>query len=117
MDYSNQHVKKGLKQYIVYRYNTLASYLSYITDTAPIVYDIKWAPKIPSANDSVYVTVAAFSHEGMNEVSIRYTPAGSGTTKIYPMAYKPVTQTKKVEEADRWVRVIPPYRRRELRHI
>ncbi len=107
-DYSNQHVKKGLKQYIVYRYNTLASYLSYVTDAAPIVYDIKWAPKIPSANDSVYVTVAAFSHEGMNEVSIRYTPAGSGITKVYPMTYKPITQTKKVEEADRWVGVIPP---------
>ncbi len=106
--YSNQHVKKGLKQYIVDRYNTLPSYLSYIPDTAPIVYNIKWSPEIPLANDSVYVIVAAFSYEGMSEVSIRYTPAGSGTTGVYPMKFKPVAQTKKVEEADRWVGVIPP---------
>ena len=106
--YSNQHVKKGLKQYIVYRYNTLSSYLSYVPDASPIVYDIKWTPEIPSANDSVYVTIAAFSHEEMSEVSIRYTPEGSGTTEVYPMTYRPVAETKKVEEADRWVGVIPP---------
>lgn len=106
--YSNQHVKNGLKQYINYRYNTLPSYLSYISNAAPIVYDIKWTPHIPSANDSVYVTVAAFGNAGLIEVSIHFTPLGSATVEIYPMIFQPVNQTKKVEEADRWVSVIPP---------
>jgi hypothetical protein len=106
--YSNQHVKQGLKEYINQRYNSLPAYLSYVSNAAPVVYDIKWTPAIPLSNDSVYVTVAAFSHEGLNEVSIYFTPAGSGISEIYPMVFQPVNQTKKIEEADRWVGTIPP---------
>lgn len=108
LGYSNQHVKNGLKQYINYRYNTLPSYLGYIPDAAPIVYDIKWTPRIPSANDSVYVTIAAFGNAGLTEVSVHFTPSGSGVAEIYPMTFQPVSETKKVEEADRWVGFIPP---------
>jgi len=106
--YFNKHVKKGLKEFVNERYNSLPAQLSYVTNSPPIVYDIDWTPEIPAANDSVYVTVATFSHEGFDEVSIHFTPAGSGTAQIYPMTFQPVDQTKKVEEADRWVGVIPP---------
>ncbi|HSP88666.1 MAG TPA: CotH kinase family protein [Ignavibacteriaceae bacterium] len=105
--YSNQHVKKGIKQFVNERYNSLPAQLNYLS-SIPIVYDIKWTPEIPSSNDSIYVTIAAFSNEGLTEVSIHYTPTGSGTENIFPMSFQPVNQTKIVEEADRWIGVIPP---------
>jgi hypothetical protein len=44
----------------------------------------------------------------LNEVSIQFTPTGSGEAEIYPMNFQPVIQTKIIEEADKWVGVIPP---------
>ncbi len=106
--YSNQHVKKGLKEFVTQRYNSLPAQLNYIPNSAPIVYDIKWAPEIPLADDSVYVTAAAFSYEGLSEVSIQFTQTGSSTAEIYPMSFQPVNQTKIIEETDRWIGIIPP---------
>ena len=106
--YLNQHVKKGLKEFINQRYNSLPAQLNYISNSAPIVYNIEWTPEIPLSEDSVYVTVAAFSNEGLSEVSIHFTPTGSGITEIYPMSFQPVNQTKIIEEADRWIGFIPP---------
>jgi len=105
--YSNQHVKKGVKQFVNERYNSLSTQLNYLP-SIPTVYDIKWTPEIPLADDTIYVTVAAFSHAGLTEVSVHYTPTGSGTEEIYPMDFQPITPTKLVEEADRWVCIIPP---------
>lgn len=105
-NYSNQHVKYGLKQFINLRNESLPNQLSYL-NAAPIAYKIDWLPKIPGPNDSVFVTVSAFSSVGMDEVSIHFTPEGSAT-EIYPMNFSPVAQTKIVEETDRWVGVIPP---------
>jgi len=106
--YSNRHVKKGLKQFINERYNSIISQLNYIPDSSPIVYDIKWNPEIPYSDDSVYVTVAAYSYEGLSEVSIHFTPSGSTSHEVFPMNFQPINQTKIVEEADRWVGTIPP---------
>jgi len=106
LGYSNQHVKYGLKQYINRRNETLPDQLSYL-NSPPLVYNIDWSPKIPGPDDSIYVSVSAFSSIGMNEVSIQFTPDGS-SAEVYPMNYSPVPGTKKVEEADKWIGVIPP---------
>ena len=104
--YQNQHVKFGLKQFVNLRNASLSSQLNHVS-ADPIVYQIDYNPKYPGPNDSVFVTVAAFDNSGLNEVSIYFTPSGS-STQIYPMSYSPVSNTKKVEDADRWVGVIPP---------
>lgn len=108
LPYSNQHVKKGLKQYINQRYNTLPYFLEYISGAPPVVYDIKWTPEIPLKDDSIYVQAASYSYEGLSEVLIHFTKTGSGITEIYPMSFQPAVQTKIIEEADRWTGVIPP---------
>jgi spore coat protein CotH len=106
--YENRHVKKGLKQFINERYNSLPLQLNYISDAKPIVYDIKWTPEIPKATDSIFVTIAAFSYNDFSNVEIHYYPDGSSVANIYPMSYEPISESKKVEENDRWVGVIPP---------
>nr|MBP9583249.1 lamin tail domain-containing protein [Ignavibacterium sp.] len=105
--YSNQHVKFGLKQFVNLRNASLPVLLSY-QNAKPIVYSIDYEPINLGANDSVYVHASVFDNDGLNEVSIYYQEDGTSNTQIYPMNFAPIPNTKKVEEADRWVGVIPP---------
>lgn len=106
-DYSNQHVKYGLKQFINLRNNSLPAQLSY-QNAKPIVYKIDYEPKNPSGTDSIYVYASVFDNDGISEVSIHFQETGSSTTQIYQMNYSPVSNTKNVDEADRWIGAIPP---------
>ncbi len=106
-DYSNQHVKYGLKQFINLRNNSLSTQLSY-QSAKPIVYKIDYEPKNPSGTDSIYVYASVFDNDGISEVSIHFQETGSSTTQIYQMNYSPVSNTKNVDEADRWIGAIPP---------
>ena len=105
--YNNQHVKYGLKQFVNLRNASLPAQLSYQI-AKPIVYNIDYYPKNPNGNDSIYVIASAFDNNGLSEVSIHFQEYGSSTTQIYQMIFVPIPNTKKVEEADRWVGVIPP---------
>ena len=105
--YSNQHVKFGLKQFVNLRINSTYSQLSYLTAN-PIVYKINYEPKNPGPNDSIRIYVSAFSNIGLNEVSIHFTRTGSTTQEIYPMVFSPIANTKNVDDADRYVGIIPP---------
>lgn len=105
--YNNQHVKYGLKEFVNLRNSSLPAQLSY-QSSKPIVYEINFEPKNPGANDSIYVYASTFDNDGLNEVSIYYQEVGTSNTQIYPMSFSPISNTKIIEEADRWVGVIPP---------
>ena len=105
--YNKQHVKFGIKQFVNLKNSQLPALLSYQI-AKPIVYNIDYEPKNPGPNDSIYVFASAFDNDGLAELSIHYQANGSSTTQIYPMNYSPITNTKIVEEADRWIGVIPP---------
>lgn len=105
--YSNQHVKFGLKQFINLRTQSLNSQLNFVT-APPIVYKIDYQPKNPFPNDTIFVVVSGYSSNSINEISIQFTPFGSTTTQTYPMTFSPILNSKKVEDADRWIGFIPP---------
>jgi hypothetical protein len=104
--YSNQHVKYGLKQFVNLRTASLSYQLSYL-DAKPIVYKIDYEPKNPGPNDSIKVNASVYDND-LSQVSIYYQETGSTNTAIYPMTFTPIPNTKKVEEADRWIGYIPP---------
>jgi len=105
--YQNQHVKFGLKQYVNLRNNSLPAQLSYL-NADPIVYKINYEPKYPGPDDSVNVTVSAYSNVGLNEVLIHFKLNNDTVTFVHQMLLNPVQNTKVADEADRWVGVIPP---------
>ncbi len=105
--YQNQHVKFGLKQFVNQRNQSIQSQLNYV-NASPIAYDIKFSPGYPSPTDSIYVYASCFSNAGLSEVSIRFTKEGTTEEEVFPMTFNPVPNTKKVEDADRWIGVIPP---------
>ncbi len=107
VSYSNQHVKQGLKQYIDQRNASLSSQFQW-TDAVPIVYDIDWQPRNPGPTDTVSVTAAIFGAAGLDSVLIYYHPGDLTVVLAYPMVFSPVTGSKRVEKADRWVGRIPP---------
>lgn len=105
--YQNQHVKFGLKQFINLRCASIANQLSF-KHAAPIAYQINVEPMQPSAQDSIVVTASCFGSAGLKEVAVQFAPKGSWFPQLLPMSYQPVFASKKVEEADRWQRVLPP---------
>ncbi len=105
--YNNQHVKYGLKEFINLRNSSLPGQLTYL-NAKPIAYKIDYEPKNPGPNDSIHVVASVFDNNGLNEVSIYYQETGSTNSEIFQMTFTPIPNTKKVEEADRWIGVIPP---------
>ncbi len=105
--YQNQHVKRGLLEFIDARIASFSSPAPY-TGAPPIIYNIEWFPKNPQPEDSIYVTVAAFGGNGLQEITIRYYDNPVPVWTEYPMDYVPITGTTIVEERDRWTGIIPP---------
>jgi len=107
ISYSNQHVKKGLKQFINERHASLATQLNYQA-AAPLIYDLQYWPLIPGPDDSIYVSVAAFSPVGLDSLTIAFHPGVLTVIYSYPMRFSPLSPAKRIEESDRWIGVIPP---------
>lgn len=105
--FSNQHVKYGLKQFMLTRYNSLSSMYQWAT-CPPIAYNIWYTPVNPGPNDTVKVYVSAFDKDGISKASVLYTRNSGGAGTEYPLQFSPVPNTKKVEEADLYTAVIPP---------
>lgn len=106
--YENQHVKKGLREYVNLRSSSLTSKLIYASGEKPIVYEYDWYPKNPGPNDSIYITASAFSQAGIYFVQVECYDNNTSLTTIYPFIFSPIPNTKRVEEADRWEVVLPP---------
>lgn len=104
--YNKQHVKYGLKEFINLRNASLPGQLSYL-NANPIVYKIDYLPRNPGPNDTIKVYASVFDSNGLNEVSV-HIQKNSSPTEIIPMNFSPILNSKKVEDADRWVGIIPP---------
>lgn len=99
--YENQHVKKGIKEFINQRNESLTEQLDYL-DTDPVLYALHWQQE-----GSIMINVSVFSNNGIDDVTIEFYPADNEEPVLYAMSYQPVAGTKKVEEADRWTGIIP----------
>ena len=106
-EYANQHVKYGIKQFVNLRTNYLLGQMKWV-ESGPSVYAVDWHPRHPAADDSIYVTVSAFSQVGLQDVRIQLHPGSLTVIEEYPLRFQPVPGSKRVEEADRWQGVIPP---------
>lgn len=103
---SNQHVKRGIKEFISGRNTSIASQLSFV-GAAPIIYDIQASSLTPAADENVTINVAAFSSLGIDSVRIVVTDKNNAAIGSYAMNFSPVLGTKIVEEADRWSVTLP----------
>lgn len=105
--YNNQHVKRGLKEFITLRHNSLLSQLSF-QSAAPVIYAANWLPTNPQVSDSIQVTIAAFANAGLSGIDLKFILNNSSDTLTYPMSFAPIVGGKRAELADRWIGTIPP---------
>ncbi|KAF0142309.1 MAG: hypothetical protein FD122_663 [Stygiobacter sp.] len=101
------HVKKSILQFVNQRNIYLKDKITYV-GSSPIVYKIDYEPKNPGPNDSIYVYASGFASAGIDQVNIQFHPGALTVIYFYPMKFSPVANSTKVEDADRWVGVIPP---------
>jgi len=106
--YENQHVKRGLREYVNLRNSSLVSTLNFAAGEKPIVYEYDWYPKNPGEHDTIFVTAAVFSQVALNDVSVELFDNNTSTATTFHLSFTPAPNTKKVEEADRWSAAIPP---------
>ncbi|PIQ08924.1 MAG: hypothetical protein COW71_09155 [Ignavibacteriales bacterium CG18_big_fil_WC_8_21_14_2_50_31_20] len=105
--FNELHVKRGIKEFIKLRAASLPNMISYL-NADPLAYKINYEPKFPSADDTIYVFVSAFSHVGIENVRIVFNNGNLSIAELYPMTFSPIAGTKIVEESDRWIGIIPP---------
>ncbi|MCF7823344.1 MAG: CotH kinase family protein [Candidatus Marinimicrobia bacterium] len=105
--YSNQHVKNGLKQFVNLRNASLPGQLEW-NASPPIIYELDYWPRNPGPDDSIYVQAAVFSHDGIKKLDIAFQPGDLTVVESYPMHFAPIEASTIVEEADRWLGIIPP---------
>lgn len=104
--YNNLHVKKGLKQFINQRNQSLAEQIEYL-DADPVLYALNWQDAPVAPDQPVEVQISAFSNNGLSQVALEFYPEDATDPEIYQMNFLPVTGTTLVEEADRWLGTIP----------
>jgi len=105
--YDNQHVKQGLKEFVNQRNASLPGQLTWLT-APPLVYDIHWSPQQPGPADTIRVFAAVSGPLAIDSVTIWFHPGNLTVIEEYPMDFESVFGTKIIEEADRWVGMIPP---------
>ena len=101
------HVKKSILQFVNQRNIYLKDKITYV-GSSPIVYKFDYEPKNPGPDDSIYVYASGFASAGVDQVNIQFHPGILTVIYFYPMKFSPVANSSKVEDADRWVGVIPP---------
>jgi len=105
--YSNQHVKKGIKQFLTDRYNSIGTQLNY-RNAKPIIYSIDFFPKNPKGTDTITVVASGFSTYGLMEMAVALSIEGVAGTENYTMITDPDNNGKRVRDKDRWIVKIPP---------
>ena len=104
--YNNQHVKKGLKQFINERNISLTQQIEYL-DADPVLYALNWQDTPAAPDEPVDVQISAFSPNDLAQVALEFYPEDSFTSQIFTMEFQPVNGSMRVEEADRWAGTIP----------
>jgi hypothetical protein len=105
--YSNIHVKRGIKEFVNLRDASILGQTSWL-DAPPNIYSLEWYPKYPQPDDTIQISAAAFSPEGLSHLFILFYPRNSASADTLKMLFQPIPETTIVEEADRWIGLVPP---------
>jgi len=103
---NDRHVKRGLKEFIQLRSNSITTRINFVPAN-PFIYKIDFAPANPGPNDSIYVYASGFDNGSITNMRVEFHPGILTVVYYYDMTFKPLPG-KNVADSDRWVGVIPP---------
>ncbi len=108
--YQNQHVGRGILEFVQLRHESLPAQLTW-PSAGPAAYALEWTPRQPGPGDSLRVDAAAFSHEAGLTVSLHWRLQGAPDWTVTPMAYAGDEASSVARAADRWSLTLPPQAR------
>lgn len=101
------HVRYSIAGFLEKRISSLRGQLRW-EESGPAVYQVSHYPQNPNPADSIHITVAAFSPVGLEHVSAVFRNDKNGVRREFPMEFRPLSHSKKIEDHDRWVVSLPP---------
>ncbi|MFC2085417.1 CotH kinase family protein, partial [Bacteroidota bacterium] len=99
--YSKVHVKNSIEEFMLNRNNSLSNQLYYF-DVPPIVYNIDYSSPSPKLQETLYINASIFGSNEISTAKIKLHEVSSGNSIYFPMNYNPDSETKIIEEFDRW---------------
>ena len=104
--YENQHVKRGLKEFINLRNTNLDQQIEY-EYSGPIIYIADYYPKAPAMQDTIYINASVFNNNPLQSVSIEFFAEDDEQPIEFEMTYTPTAGTYLVEENDNYEGSVP----------
>ena len=99
-NYSNQHVKQGIKEFIISRNLTLNQQLIF-DDNSPIIYDVDVSHNIAIVDQEIEISVAMFNE--VENFHFIYARTDDLEWQTIDMNYMPDSTSKYIEDHDRWI--------------
>ena len=107
-NYTNQHVKNGLKEFIINRVSSLENQITLI-DGNPLVYKYWVEPENPLEGDTIVIHAAAYGYPGIQDINVITHNLNDGSYQSFAMDYQPIFSASSPEKLeDHWVVTIPP---------
>lgn len=104
--YENQHVKRGIREFISVKNSSLPNMLEYV-DGPPIAYGINVDFENTLMTDSILLETSIFSANQLTRAQVELTHLSTEQKSYFQLKYSPVVDSKLVEENDRWIAKIP----------
>ena len=99
-NYSNQHVKQGIKEFIISRNLSLNQQLIF-DDNSPIIYDVDVSHNIAIVDQEIEISVAMFNE--VENFHFIYARTDDLEWQTIDMNYIPDSTSKYIEDHDRWI--------------
>mgnify|MGYP001177585055 FL=1 len=99
-NYSNQHVKQGIKEFIISRNLSLNQQLIF-DDNSPIIYDVDVSHNIAIVDQEIEISVAMFNE--VEHFHFIYARTDDLEWQTIDMNYLPDSTSKYIEDHDRWI--------------
>ena len=99
-NYSNQHVKQGIKEFIITRNSTLNQQLIF-DDNSPIIYDVDISHNIALVDQEIEISIAMFNE--VEHFHFIYARTDDLDWQTIDINYIPDSTSKHIEDHDRWI--------------
>jgi hypothetical protein len=105
--YLNQHVKRGILEFVQARASSLPAQLTWV-DAGPVVHQVRARSQSLAPGDSLRVDAAAFAHGEGLQLRLRWRLEGDSQWQVSDMAFTGDATSPVLRDADRWSIALPP---------
>lgn len=107
LSYQNQHVKKGIRQFVADRSSSLPAMLTYVS-AQPVVWSSRAGCRYPAPGQAVAITASVFHPDGIGLVEAEY-KVNDGSVHYAALSSAATAGSKNVDLSYRWQGSLGPF--------